>query len=51
MDEWVKAGRKGGVDYVVPSDLRDGHVAHTQQYPVEEVVLDLLHVAAHILKL
>lgn len=35
----------------IPEDLREGHVPATQQYPVEEVMLDLLNLAAHTLKM
>ncbi len=46
-----KSGRKGVCEYVVPEDRRTDHVPATQGYPVEEVVLDLLHVAATSLKM
>eukprot|EP01041_Mallomonas_annulata_P006923 gene6923-14062_t len=46
------AGRKGDrCEYVITEDRRADHVPSTQAYAVEEVVLDLLHVAACALKI
>ena len=35
----------------IPEELRESHVPATQHYAVEEVMLDLLNLAAHTLKL
>ena len=43
------AGKSKGVDYTVPPDKRADHIPSTQKYPVEEVLLDLLHTAARSL--
>ena len=45
----VIAGKSKGVDYIVPPDKRADHIPSTQKYPVEEVLLDLLHTAARSL--
>ena len=45
-----KSGKKGGVKYSVSAEQRGGHIPATQAYPVEEVMLDLLHNAARVLK-
>lgn len=44
-----KSGKKEGVAYSIASERRDDHVPATQTYPVEEVMLDLLHAAARLL--
>ena len=44
-----KSGRKKEVTYVVAADKRQDHIPSTQHYPVEEVMLDLLHNAARSL--
>lgn len=44
-----KSGRKGGVSYTIEPERRGDHVPSTQTYPVEEVMLDLLHTAARTL--
>ena len=43
-----KSGKRGGCQYVI--ERRDDHMAVTQPYRVEEVMLDLLHSAARALK-
>ena len=35
----------------IPEELRDSHTPATQKYPVEEVMLDLLSLAANALKM
>ena len=45
-----KSGKKGGPKYAVQDSLRDDHIPATQAYAVEEVMLDLLHNAAKLLK-
>lgn len=35
----------------IPDELRDSHTPATQKYPVEEVMLDLLSLAANALKM
>lgn len=45
-----KSGKKGGVQYTIDSDKREGHIPSTQSYAVEEVMLDLLHNSAKLLK-
>lgn len=44
-----KSGRKK-CDYIIPPERRDDHIPSTQNYPVEEVMLDLLRIAAETLK-
>lgn len=44
-----KSGKKGGVSYSIDTERRRDHVPITQNYPVEEVMLDLLHMAARML--
>ena len=44
-----KSGKKGGAKYTIPAESRSDHVPSTQNYPVEEVMLDLLHTAAKLL--
>ena len=46
-----KSGKKGGVRYIVDEDAREQHIPATQTYPVEEVMLDLLHNSAKLLKM
>ena len=41
-----KSGRKEGVHYKISEEKRYDHIPSTQNYPVEEVMLDLLHTAA-----
>lgn len=45
-----KSGKKGGVVYTVEEEMRENHYPATQNYGVEEVMLDLLHNAAVLLK-
>ena len=45
-----KSGKKGGCAYTVEADRRESHLASTQSYAVEEVMLDLLHTAARCLR-
>jgi tRNA G10 N-methylase Trm11 len=42
-------GKKGECDYSIASERRGDHIPSTQNYPVEEVMLDLLHTAAESL--
>lgn len=44
----IYLGKKDGIEqnYSVPDHFRLDHVPVTQNYPVEEVMLDLLHTAA-----
>jgi hypothetical protein len=44
-----KSGKKKQVTYTISEDRRHDHVPSTQHYPVEEVMLDLLHNAARTL--
>jgi tRNA (guanine10-N2)-methyltransferase len=44
-----KSGKRKQVDYTVPPERRIDHIPSTQHYPVEEVMLDLLHTAAKVL--
>lgn len=44
-----KSGKKDGVPYAISDDRRDDHIPTTQSYPVDEVMLDLLHTAARTL--
>lgn len=46
-----KSGRKSNLDYRITEEKRDDHIPATQHYPVEEVMLDLLHTAARILRM
>jgi hypothetical protein len=46
-----KTGKLNGCTYVIPNDSRQDHIPSTQNYPVEEVMLDLLHASAKLLKL
>lgn len=46
-----KSGKKNPVTYTVSEERRHDHVPSTQHYPVEEVMLDLLHNAARTLVL
>lgn len=39
-------GKSSAVAYSIPKEQRLDHIPSTQQYPVEEVMLDLLHTAA-----
>jgi tRNA (guanine10-N2)-methyltransferase len=41
-----KSGRKDTVSYSISEEKRFDHIPSTQNYPVEEVMLDLLHTAA-----
>ena len=41
-----RAPHRGQVDYEVTDEQRDDHIPSTQNYPVEEVMLDLMHTAA-----
>lgn len=47
-----KSGKKDGLpaNYAIPPEFRLDHIPTTQHYPVEEVMLDLLHTAALTLK-
>ena len=42
-------GKAKPVTYTVEAERRWDHIPSTQHYPVEEVMLDLLHTAARIL--
>ncbi len=44
-----KTGRSDGLRYEITADRRNTHIPATQNYPVEEVMLDLLHAAAKVL--
>ena len=44
-----KSGKKDGVQYHIDREKRSAHVPATQNYPVEEVMLDLMHAAARLL--
>jgi tRNA G10 N-methylase Trm11 len=44
-------GKKGECEYNISSERRGDHIPSTQNYPVEEVMLDLLHTAAESLVL
>jgi tRNA (guanine10-N2)-methyltransferase len=44
-----KTGRSQPVTYSIPEERRHDHIPSTQRYPVEEVMLDLLHTAARAL--
>jgi len=44
-----KSGKKGGVSYSIDAEKRWDHVPTTQSYPVEEVMLDLLHMSSRML--
>jgi tRNA (guanine10-N2)-methyltransferase len=44
-----KSGKKGGCKHVVSDDKRSDHYPATQNYTVEEVMLDLLHTSARAL--
>jgi len=44
-----KSGKKEGAEYHIDREKRSGHVPATQNYPVEEVMLDLMHAAARLL--
>ena len=44
-----KSGKADGVDYVIDAEKRKTHMPITQNYPVEEVMLDLMHAAARLL--
>ena len=46
-----KSGKTNGCTYSIPAENRPDHIPSTQNYPVEEVMLDLLHAAARLLKL
>ena len=46
----VALGRKGELRYSVAEERRADHVPAVQPYPVEEVMLDLLHTAAAALR-
>lgn len=46
-----KSGKKIPVEYKIEEEKRLDHVPSTQQYPVEEVMLDLMHTAARVLTL
>lgn len=46
-----KSGKKEEVTYTVTQEKRVDHIPSTQSYPVEEVMLDLLHTAAETLRL
>lgn len=45
-----KSGRAKALDYKIDEERRDSHIPATQQYPVEEVMLDLLHSSAQLLR-
>eukprot|EP01035_Chromulina_nebulosa_P062554 gene62554-85546_t len=45
-----KSGRKGELRYSIAEERRADHVPAVQPYPVEEVMLDLLHTAATALR-
>lgn len=45
-----KSGKTNGCSYTIAPDERMDHIPSTQNYPVEEVMLDLLHAAAKLLK-
>jgi hypothetical protein len=44
-----KSGKKAQVTYSLSPAERTDHIPSTQNYPVEEVMLDLLHAAARLL--
>jgi tRNA (guanine10-N2)-methyltransferase len=44
-----KSGKSRPVDYKISDERRHDHIPSTQKYPVEEVMLDLLHTAARSL--
>ena len=44
-----KSGKKNGVTYELLDSNRVTHIPSVQNYPVEEVMLDLLHTAALLL--
>lgn len=44
-----KTGKNVPVTYTIAEDRRHDHIPRTQKYPVEEVMLDLLHTAARSL--
>eukprot|EP01034_Spumella_vulgaris_P026253 gene26253-32800_t len=44
-----KSGKASAIDYTVENDRRHDHIPSTQQYAVEEVMLDLLHTASRAL--
>jgi tRNA (guanine10-N2)-methyltransferase len=44
-----KTGKVAPVTYTIPEERRHDHIPSTQRYPVEEVMLDLLHTAARSL--
>ena len=44
-----KTGKAAPVTYTIPTERRHDHIPSTQRYPVEEVMLDLLHTAARSL--
>lgn len=44
-----KTGKGKPVTYTIPEERRQDHIPSTQRYPVEEVMLDLLHTAARSL--
>jgi len=44
-----KSGKTNGCSYTVPEKDRPDHIPSTQNYPVEEVMLDLLHASARLL--
>ena len=44
-----KSGKKDPLEYTIDPDRRHDHCPATQMYPVEEVMLDLLHTAAKYL--
>ena len=47
----VRVGRKGDRNVLVGKEKREDYIPATQGYQVEEVMLDLLHVAATALKM
>jgi tRNA (guanine10-N2)-methyltransferase len=46
-----KTGKAGSLEYRISETTRQDHIPTTQAYPVEEVMLDLLHTAARSLVL
>ena len=44
-----KSGKAKPINYNIDDNDRSTHVPSTQQYPVEEVMLDLMHTAAKVL--
>lgn len=45
----ITTGRNKAFDYTISAESREDHIAPTQHYPVEDVMLDLLHTAARSL--